>query len=1034
MKLHYLEFEGIGPFRDRVRINFAELGVSGLFLLEGNTGSGKSTIVDAIVFALYGNVAGTDGSKERLRSHFLEPQKTSYVDLFFEVPHGIYRVRRTPNFMRPTRKDPSKMTTVNATVKVWKLNSADALASVIEGNELAEQVEPIASRAEEAGRVIASAIGLTRDQFTQTVVLPQGEFARFLKANTKDRKEVLERVFGTEFYNVIEEEFRKARINAGEQVKESISGLRAGFERLLEAAAFTDDQRAEALEAAGEFTVAGIEAAEETGKLALAHGKESETAARSALDAANKAVEVAENKHQALVDQRELVKKRRELDTMLDRRSATSEAASTAQKLVAAHDAAEQPFYALAERDKAKEQRNAAAAALPEAQRGAPEEWEKTLTAAEAAYADTSARASELASLVQREKALPEREKACKEAAEAVARARTAHQKASTAVSARPDERAALVEKKQELARAQEGADTLLANVNEWKAKAAAAHKAIGKHKDLTRARESVEQARKAATDALAHVTRLRQGRIDAMAIELASKLADGSECPVCGSMEHPRPATTDGELVSDEQIDAADQERERLNTALQEKSQQATRIMTELDAALDAAGVDEGERDSVKDSADALTALHETAKASHAEAVTAHDAAANARAEHAAVEETLEKFDARTAELDASANNAKVQLERAATHEESLAAQLTQERAELAKAREDHPSVAAKQARLREQATKENEAVTKLRAAEQARARHAELAQVAADAVTASDFADDTAVRAARLTPQRKNELAETISAFSALESRIKEASANPALEGIDASDERVAQLAEHIDASTVAVKEARDAYTHAAATHQERGSIVARTASALTRFRTLVETHHNTSAHHAAVLHLANVATANSADAKARIGLATFVVMRRFERVVEAANARLATLGDAHYELVLAEATSKGNAHVGLELEVIDRRTDERRNPASLSGGETFYVSLALALGLADIVAAESGGTEMSTLFIDEGFGSLDAETLDIVIAEIRHLGQHGRTVGIVSHVAELKTQIAEKIHVQRTADGTSEAIVTV
>ena len=154
----------------------------------------------------------------------------------------------------------------------------------------------------------------------------------------------------------------------------------------------------------------------------------------------------------------------------------------------------------------------------------------------------------------------------------------------------------------------------------------------------------------------------------------------------------------------------------------------------------------------------------------------------------------------------------------------------------------------------------------------------------------------------------------------------------------------------------------------------------------------------------------------------------------MRRFEKVIEAANTRLSTLSGGIYEIRLAQPEKTGRKHVGLDLDMLDLRNDSSRSPSTLSGGETFYVSLALALGLADVVSGENGGVQMNTLFIDEGFGTLDPEKLEGVIAEIRQLAAHGRTVGIISHVAELKTQIAEKVHVERKSDGTSRISVSV
>ena len=157
-------------------------------------------------------------------------------------------------------------------------------------------------------------------------------------------------------------------------------------------------------------------------------------------------------------------------------------------------------------------------------------------------------------------------------------------------------------------------------------------------------------------------------------------------------------------------------------------------------------------------------------------------------------------------------------------------------------------------------------------------------------------------------------------------------------------------------------------------------------------------------------------------------RVALTTYVLRHWFEQVVAAANLRLAGMSSGRYELVRVDEGDTQTERVGLTLQVLDRHTGEQRSARSLSGGETFYTSLALALGLADVVRAEAGGVDLDTLFIDEGFGSLDADTLDQVMAVIDELRDRGRTVGIVSHVTELKDRIAERIEVRRLPDGSS------
>jgi exonuclease SbcC len=176
------------------------------------------------------------------------------------------------------------------------------------------------------------------------------------------------------------------------------------------------------------------------------------------------------------------------------------------------------------------------------------------------------------------------------------------------------------------------------------------------------------------------------------------------------------------------------------------------------------------------------------------------------------------------------------------------------------------------------------------------------------------------------------------------------------------------------------------------------------------------------------AAVIRMANLATAGPGNNQG-VTLPTFVLMRRFDEVLQAANARLGPMSGDRFQLEHTEGKEATAARrTGLALRVMDNHTGQGRDPRTLSGGETFYVSLALALGLADVVVAEAGGVDLGTLFIDEGFGSLDPEVLDNVLAELSRLRAGGRVVGVVSHVEALKQSIAERIEVRRLPGGTS------
>ncbi|TGJ96051.1 SMC family ATPase, partial [Actinotalea fermentans ATCC 43279 = JCM 9966 = DSM 3133] len=181
------------------------------------------------------------------------------------------------------------------------------------------------------------------------------------------------------------------------------------------------------------------------------------------------------------------------------------------------------------------------------------------------------------------------------------------------------------------------------------------------------------------------------------------------------------------------------------------------------------------------------------------------------------------------------------------------------------------------------------------------------------------------------------------------------------------------------------------------------------------------------------APVARMAALAAGSGADNAKALSLATFVLVRRFEDVVAAANERLREMSDGRYELERSdEKEDVRTRRTGLAMKVLDHRTEQARDPRTLSGGETFYVSLCLALGMADVVTAEVGGVDLGTLFVDEGFGTLDPETLEAVLGELGKLRAGGRVVGVVSHVDALKASIAERVEVRRLANGSSTLTV--
>ena len=232
MQLHHLEMTAIGPYAGTERIDFSAVGRAGLFLLEGPTGSGKSTIIDAITFALYGKVAQASADVERIHSHHADPRTVPVVTLVFETQSGIYRVQRTPRFERPKSRGDG-LTVQQPTIKLWRVATPDDLL----GGEL------LSTTIGDCDDEITRAVGLTRDQFVQTVILPQGEFATFLRARSEDKGKLLEKVFGTAFFRRVQDEIVEAGRIAQARRQSAVDEIRMAVQAFAVSAGLETDRR-----------------------------------------------------------------------------------------------------------------------------------------------------------------------------------------------------------------------------------------------------------------------------------------------------------------------------------------------------------------------------------------------------------------------------------------------------------------------------------------------------------------------------------------------------------------------------------------------------------------------------------------------------------------------------------------------------------------------------------------------------------------------------------------------------------------------
>ena len=988
MRLHRLRLAAFGPYATEQVIDFDRLAHGGLFLLEGPTGAGKTTILDAVTFALYGGLAGEDSADDRLRSHFAAPAAPTVAELELSLRGVRYKITRGPEYRRPKKRGDG-FTTEASRVHLQRRDGAGWTS--------------LSANKAEAGELIAELVGLTRAQFTQVMLLPQGEFARFLRSSDDVRRALLTKLFGTSLYDRITDELcarrteaTRARAEAGQRIANTVSA--AGAAAGLDAAG-----RAELLAASRTERETRLKEVAAALAEAVTLRDEARRLAAEVLAGASKAD--AEAAHQAdLMTRltRALGELRAHEATRPDheRRTSALEAATRAEPV--------RPLAAAL----AEAEADVAAArdvllgliTEPDADMLAGQGGAEATGRAEAA--DQAAAA--LQRLADSEAALPGLEAALAGAEQAAERAEAKVTATERASQEMPEKVASLETQLCEARVTAAGVPTARQRLETVEQQHGAAEGLLElgpllEHQAIA-ARAAVEDHQRLVDE---H-QRLMEARLTGMAAELAAGLAEGGPCPVCGSPAHPEPAVGCETLVSAEDVGQAAKRRAEA---------EAARERAEAEHAVLARDVARHE---------ALSAGRDVASlAAEADGLVAQVAKAEAAGEDSARLEA-ELTDARgNAESAAKDLQEAVKAAAAARKQaEHARADTDRLRSELIDAAAGHPSVAARQAALRRAASADRalgQALDTLAARMTAGAKARE--RVLSEAL-ARGFSGPEDVASAVLAPEQQSGLAAQVKSWQENRASLTDKAHAPDLAGLDpAAAEQVRARAEEaageLSRAQGDERAARDAHGDATRMAAWFGQLREEARAAEDEHETVVEQTE-------AVIHLASLA--NGTDGHRRVALTTYVLRHWFGQVVAAANVRLSAMSAGRYELRRTDEGKTKRDRSGLTLAVIDRHTGEERSPASLSGGETFYTSLALALGMADVVRAEAGGVDLDTLFIDEGFGSLDPGTLDQVMTVIDDLRDRGRVIGIVSHVADLRERVPERLEVRRRPDGSS------
>ncbi|HET7397409.1 MAG TPA: SMC family ATPase [Intrasporangium sp.] len=996
MQLHRLEMTAIGPFAGTETIDFARVGRAGLFLLEGPTGSGKSTIIDAITFALYGRVAQACADVERIHSHHAAPDTVPVVTLVFETQAGLFRVRRTPRFERP-KKHGNGLTVQQPSVKLWRIGSPDDLT----GGDL------LSTNIGDCDDEITRAVGLTRDQFVQTVILPQGEFATFLRARSEEKGKLLEKVFGTAFFRRVQESVVEAGRAAAARRADAVDEIRSAIHAFAVCAGL-DEAARDAL-----VTTAQTEPDALAGELDQVVD-ELATRERHARKASREAIE----RHRQMADmvgdatlrmqRRERLLELQRQDETLGGRAVEMKALRARVELARQAHPVAGAVRTLATSTAAAKQADAALArarsrVAADLREGDAPTLREALTACRETIGALSAAAETEAALVRLRQQRVEQADAlgaCTDRVSTVSAelGRLPGARAETQQQLSEAERlvALLDVRTEEAQRAGRRLEAALAH-------AAAAAALPGLERQATAALEEVQGAERS-------LARLRQARIDAIAGELGLALAPDEPCPVCGSLQHPSPARPSDGAVTPEQVAAEEARVAALHEAARVRTEALGRARVrerELAARAEGLDVDDARR-AVEAAATRLT--ESGAAAAAAEQLTA----------------TLGLLRDREDELAAQAGRLRDECTRLGQAIADLDSRIAADGAAVLEARAGFESVAARRDSLAEEAGRLAELLDALAQAEATRrAVHDDEAVLASD-LSLAGFASLEEWAQARQSSEWIAEQSRAIGEFEAECIKVKAGLSGPELADVqlDALFDDLPQLRALAGAAKADLERATS----------EHGSLRDQLARTRSRVADITEALTHTAGVMRETADAVRVGqlVAGGGDNQLNLDLAKYVLIRRFTEVLSAANAELSRFSGGRYTLEHTDE-KQGNAKSGLGVRVHDLHTNQVREVGTLSGGETFYVSLSLALALAEVVRAESGGVELGTLFVDEGFGTLDPDVLDDVLKTLEGLREGGRTVGIVSHVSELKSRVADRVEVVVRPDRTSTLRVT-
>lgn len=912
-----LTMSAFGPYAAKTVIELDKLGTNGLYLITGDTGAGKTTIFDAITYALYGEASGNTRDVNMFRSKYAEPSTPTEVELTFEYAQKIYTVKRNPEYDRPKARGEGYTT-----------EKANAELHYPDGR--------VVTKLKEVNKAIVDIMGIDRSQFTQIAMIAQGDFLKLLLASTEDRKKIFQKIFRTQCYYQLQERLKAETSKLAVEYNQTGGSIRQYINGI---ACHPDDVL----------------------MLEVDKAKKGELKNTEAVQLVEKLIK------QDTAEQQKVLERIGELDKQKQKIAAQLAVADNRKTTEEKKEKAKENLALETQRQKTLEtEKNEAAAHQPEVQKAV--EAIAKLEAQLPEYAEMQKKQTESTGLQKALEELAQKIKTEAETAEKLARSIADLKAEQASLQNAGAAQAAQKAEKDRLAEQQKDLDAL-------KKEYAAYQKLEAR---LKKAQADYAQKSENSGKMRAEYEHKNKLYLDAQAGILAETLTEGVPCPVCGSLEHPHPVQKPENAPTKQELEICKAKAEEAEKATQEASSKASTCIGQVDTSRETLQA-RGQKWLGTDAVEEMERL-----CSEKQQQTA---AALQKAEQQL--EEIEKQLGRKAALDQRIPQKEDELEQCKKRRGSYETQQAGDGAKLQAAEKRLQELAEKLSYPSE--AEANQALQQLHEQKEAWGKA----------------------------------IQETQKAYDECEKNLA------ALKGTLEGYQKTLQGMEKVDVQAVLAAQA-EADQQKAAWQAQKNEISDRLAvngPILKNLQPQISQMEETEKRLQCVQALSDTANGRLSG-KEKIMLETYIQMTFFDRIIRRANVRLMVMSGGQYELKRRVNAENNRSQAGLELDVIDHYNGSERSVKTLSGGESFKASLALALGLSDEIQSSAGGIRLDTMFVDEGFGSLDEESLEQAVNALVGLTQGNRLVGIISHVSELKNRIDKQIVVTKEKSGGSKA----